>query len=971
MSAWRGISRDGKPGDASGAGEVRSREEFVQREMEEVFRDWAYKVSLYGAVIFMLLAPLDYISRPPDFVPFLLLRLATSITLVLLGRLVLRARKPSWRRFWVALGVFLAAAVIEIQIIRFQGDLSPYYAGQILLGVVTLGFIPTSFLFHNFIVGIIQTVYFLPLLLLGDIARTGDFIIRNYFLFFILGSTVLVSHIARRQLMMRIGLEYDLKIQEQSLESLVKERTRQLSEIAEDWRVTVDSTGDAIMRVNETGRVVRANLACVHLSGIPFRKLIGADATDFLGVLGLEPAAGPMVEVLHSGAHSRAEFWSAPLKRWYQVSADPTLVGNVFLAGAVVTIRDVTDSREMQQAILAAGKDWEETFNSIHEGITIHDRDFRIRRSNAAAQRLVGGERPLAGLPCHEIFHGLDRRIVDCPGRQAQESGQTVTTEFFEPHLGRHLEVTCLPRPQGGIIHVVHDITDRKRNLEEIREAGLRLQRILERAPFGVFMVDADFIVEFANPAILSITGYPREVFVGGCLRDFPGCAELGMADHLQAALQGVPFRLGPKGFHCMDGCRRIVGHFTGIPLEEGGSRKVLVFVEDVTELRDAEEEQERLNTLLLQAQKMESIGTLASGIAHDFNNILLAVIGLSDAAMERLAADHPAREDLESVVGAAERGTRLVQQMVAFSRQQDLKMTPVQLEALVRETARLLEHILPRDVSLAVADEGPLPQVLADAVQIEQVLMNLAVNARDAMPRGGSLAIRTAAATVLERDAAHPGIPAGRYVVMAVSDTGTGMEPKIMARIFDPFFTTKDADKGTGLGLATVYGIVCQHGGGIRVESEPGHGSTFFVYLPVEGDASTGGPPVAGGAESILLVEDDPSAMEVLSRKLVELGYRVVPAANGDEALALAAKAGPIDALLCDVVIPGMEARRLMEELRGRLPRLKVVFISGHPGEYLRRRGLVGDDDLLLTKALGPVNIARRLREELDRAVV
>ncbi len=822
--------------------EAGQRAEYVQTELEEVFRDWARKICWYGAVIFVLFFPLDYIGNPEHFRFFLTLRIAAGIALLGLGQLV-RHSRGRVLRFWVMLGAIMSSSVIEIMIMHFEGADSPYFAGQILLGVVTLGFLPSSFVFHNVIVGTIQVVYALPILLWGEVAHPRDFITRNYLLFVILGTTVLISHIARRLLSEKIGLTWDLTRQERLLESLVIQRTRQLANAADEWRVTVDSTGDAIMLLDEEGKVIKANLASVLLSRKQFSELIGSSAAQMLEAAGLSPAGSPVEEVRQSGTRARAEFWSPPFRRWFQVTAEPVTPEAITGGGAVLTVRDITDVRLMQQAIQSAGKDWEETFDSIHEGITIHDQHFRVVRYNSAVQKLVGAGHSLVGLRCDKIFHG-GGPVEDCPGRRAVASGRPVMSEFFEPHLGRYLEVTCLPRPHGGVIHVVRDITERQRNLAEIREAAVRRQFILERAPFGVFMVNADFVVEFANPAVLSITGYAREEFVGGCMRDLPSWAELGMKDYVPAALEGVPFRMGPESFHCAQGVRWIFGRFTGIPLEEEGKRKVLIFVEDITELKQAEEEQQRLNVLLLQAQKMESIGTLVSGISHDFNNVLLAVIGLSDAAMEMLPGDHPAHEYLTSVVGAAERGTDLVRQMLAFSRQQDLQIRLLDINELVQDVSRLLTHVLPRDVRLEVVPGEGLPEVMGDPGQIGQVLMNLVVNARDAMPGGGTLTIRTGATPVAERDPAHQGIAAGHYVTVEVCDTGTGMTPEVQSRIFDPFFTTKGPDRGTGLGLATAYGIITQHDGGIRVQSKPGQGSIFTVYLPAGGESPKATPP-------------------------------------------------------------------------------------------------------------------------------
>ena len=282
-----------------------------------------------------------------------------------------------------------------------------------------------------------------------------------------------------------------------------------------------------------------------------------------------------------------------------------------------------------------------------------------------------------------------------------------------------------------------------------------------------------------------------------------------------------------------------------------------------------------------------------------------------------------------------------------------------------------MLVHVIPKKIAVAVRDSGAVPPVVADPVQIGQVLMNLTVNARDAMPEGGAFSIEIGTASVVDNDLEQPGVAPGDYVLLTVRDTGTGMSPEVRARIFDPFFTTKEPGQGTGLGLATVYGIVSQHGGAVRVESEPGAGSQFFIYLPaVPGAATVSAPPAPRGVETILIVEDDALVRQLISRRLVELGYRVLEAADGEEALYLLEREGiRPDLLLCDIVLPGIGARQVAGVARARVSSIPVVFLSVHPESQLAQRGLLEPGDTVVAKSLGPEEIARRLRDALDGA--
>ncbi len=846
-----------------------TREEHVEQELERLFREWTVRTAPLGALIFLLIAPLDFISVPELAPRFLLYRLAVAAGLLLVWRMVGRVRHPLLVRAVLIAGVVLAAVTIEVMILSFGAFHSAYHDGMVLLAVTVLGFIPASVLFHSLVSGTIYGIYLVPLLLWGGEMQGRIFFTENYLFLAILGVTVLLRNLHRRSLRRELGLAYDLTTKERQLETEVAERTEELLRASTEWRAVFDSAGDLVILLDASGRVVKANRAASGLLRATPRDLVGTPAAALLRKEGLDGALIVLGIQQRSRRRSSCEVRHAPSGRWFLAAAEPIAAGLAQEGGAILTLRDISDFKFMEQAVSEARDDWEETFDSIREGITIHDQNCNVLRANAAARRLLGcGEAPLEGRKCYELFHGLEAPIGGCPSCESLRTRRPATVDLYEPHLGRYLEVTSLPRTGGGITHVVHDISERKRAMDDLNRSAERRQSILARAPFGVFIVNEDFRVESANPAMTTISGYGQQEFIGTFLGNLPGCMELGMAAQVQVALEGVPFQFGPASYHCHGG-RRIVGRFTGIPFDEDGRRKALIFVQDLTSLAVAEEERTRLNALLLQAQKMEAVGTLASGIAHDFNNILLAVIGLSDAAAERLEAGHPARPEIEAVIGAAERGSELVQQILAFGRRQELRMRPVDLRRLVQETRAMLVRVLPKQIVIRVAGgEGPLP-VVADPAQIGQVLMNLAVNARDAMPQGGTLSIQGGTVRVAEDDPAHPGVPPGCYALLAVRDTGAGMAPEVQARIFDPFFTTKEQGKGTGLGLATVYGIVSQHGGSVRIESAPGAGSAFFVYLPAApGDAAAAAVPVRGGPETLLLVEDEPLARQVIGRR-------------------------------------------------------------------------------------------------------
>lgn len=384
------------------------------------------------------------------------------------------------------------------------------------------------------------------------------------------------------------------------------------------------------------------------------------------------------------------------------------------------------------------------------------------------------------------------------------------------------------------------------------------------------------------------------------------------------------------------------------------------------------EPQRRQLEEQLRQAQKMEVAGRLAGGIAHDFSNLLTIITGYSQMVVDRLPARDPLRKDLEAVLEAAERATVLIRQLLAFSRPQMVQPEILDLDRLVARMYRMLRRVLGEDIELSVALQAQPGQIKADPGQIEQVILNLAVNAREAMPRGGKLIIRTGEVKVSRRKAqTRPGWRPGRYVLLEVSDTGAGMDAETRSRLFEPFFTTKAS--GTGLGLSTVYGIVQQHAGEIEVQSEVGKGASFCIYLPVAQEAARSGTPARAstlpkGAETILLVEDQAEVRRYARKMLRQQGYKVLDARSGPEALRVwKRRQGSIDMLLTDVIMPQMSGRELAQDLQAQRPQLKVLYMSGYADDVIARHGILDPATELLQKPFTPDSLGRKVRSLFD----
>jgi two-component system, cell cycle sensor histidine kinase and response regulator CckA len=512
---------------------------------------------------------------------------------------------------------------------------------------------------------------------------------------------------------------------------------------------------------------------------------------------------------------------------------------------------------------------------------------------------------------------------------------------------------------------------ERKRSEERARASEARLRVLIEQLPAVLWTVDRDLRFTSVLGTGLARLGLKPDEIVGASLHEYFETADqtfVPIASHRRAiAGEPVTFQVEWKGgsYAC---------HVEPLRGADGESQGAICMALDVTDRKRLEEQ-------FRQAQKMEAVGRLAGGIAHDFNNLLMVIQGYADLMTERLPADDPLQRNAGQIQVAAQRATSLTRQLLAFSRKQILDPKVLNIQSVVADMEEILHRLIGEDIELKTSAGSDLGLVKADRSQLEQVIMNLAVNARDAMPSGGRLIIETSNVDLDARFSSHPVMRTpGKYVMLTVTDNGCGMDAATQAHIFEPFFTTKEKGKGTGLGLATVYGIVKQSDGYIWVYSEPGHGTSFKVYLPRIAEERSAeilcslpdSDAIPRGFETVLLVEDENGVRELAREYLEKCGYEVIQASNGKEALELAASYGePIHLLMTDVVMPGMSGRELADRISRIRTDIRILYMSGYTEQAVVHHGIVEEDAILLQKPFTLPTLAAKLREILDEVTV
>jgi PAS domain S-box-containing protein len=672
---------------------------------------------------------------------------------------------------------------------------------------------------------------------------------------------------------------------------------------------------------------------------------------------------------------------------WISTSGVPILDERGRLLGYRGSSIDITARLQAEEALRASERFLANILDSIRDGISVLDTEYNILRVNPCMGQYFPDVLPLIGKRCYAAYHRRDKPCDICPVRESTETGQPVS-KVYGPRVGgktpKWVEIYAFPMMDPvtgkitGAIEYIRDVTQRQEAEEALRESERFLEAVFSSIQDGVNIIDRDYNIIRVNRAMEQ--AYPQAMPLAGkkCYAAYHGrdkvceiCPSRRTLETGQTAREVIS-ETGSTGelFRHID-----LFTFPLIDTSSGQMEGVVEYVRDITQQKNSEEALRRSEETLRHSQKMEAVGRLAGGVAHDFNNILTAIIGCCELLMTKFAPGDPRLEDTEEILNAAERAASLTRQLLAFSRKQIFSPKVLNLNDLIVDLDKMLRRLISEDIELVTLPEAELGEVMADPGQIEQVIINLVVNARDAMEPGGVITIETHNVILDEEyTRKQEGLLPGDYVMLAVSDSGRGMDETARLRVFEPFFTTKELGKGTGLGLSTVHGIIKQSGGHISVYSEVGQGTTFKIYLPrlSQQPRTEAATPFScaydRGSETILLVEDEEIVRQVARRILEKNGYNVIEAGSGKEALAVSRQAaGPIHLMLSDVVMSGMSGVEATAQLREQWPELKVLFMSGHTENCIVHHGVLDPGVAFIQKPFRQEQLVRKVREVLD----
>ena len=757
--------------------------------------------------------------------------------------------------------------------------------------------------------------------------------------------------------------------------------TRPLLARLQRLTLAIEQSPAAVLITDTDGRIEYVNRRFTEMSGYTAAEVMGQ--TPRLLKSGLTP---PSVYQQLWTTISAGQAWRGELCNrrkdgslyWHSASISPVRDEAGGVTGFVAVQEDITEQRQIREALERSERNHRRIVETASEGIWEVDAEHRTVFVNERLATMLGYEvREMLGRPVFD-FTDAEGRVIAEASRQRRRQGIREQQDFkLQRKDGSTLWVLMSTGPilgdageYLGALAMVTDLTERREAEAGIRQSEAWFRALIEESEDLISVLDEDGAFRYVSPSFERILGLRPVDLVGKPAFSFvhPDDLEKVVAVFSEGVNEAGTTRRLQFRFRHQDGTWRLIEGIGRSLFHDPVVRGAVINGRDITE-------RAALEAPFRQAQKLEAVGRMVGGVAHDFNNILAVILGTSEILQSDLAVDHPSHEDVAEIRRAAERGATLTRQLLAYSRQQVLLPRLLDLNALVRNLEGMLSRMIGEDVALVMRLQAGTAMVKADPGQLEQVLLNLAVNSRDAMPEGGQLLLETSVVELDEHYAAlHPPMAPGWYVSLTVSDTGSGMSEEVRSHAFEPFFTTKESGKGTGLGLATVYGIVKQSDGFVWLYSEPGRGTSFKIFLPMVSEAADPVRPAAAdapaslrGTETILIAEDN-TAVRMLTRKALERqGYTVLETTGADAMEVAGSHPGPIHLLLTDTVMPGVTGPALAAQLAEARPGLRVLHMSGYTDNAPLLTQVMASGGAFLQKPFTVASLARKVRSVLD----
>ena len=788
-----------------------------------------------------------------------------------------------------------------------------------------------------------------------------------------------------------------------TLRRVVRQRTRELQEELDrreraesalrasehKYRLLVDNLAQGIWHIDQDARTTFANPAMAAMLGYNAEEMAGRPLFDFMDARGVELATR-YFEARKDGVTERHdfEFLRKDGSRIYtSIETGPLLDEKGDFTGAIAGVQDVTALRATTEALRHSEANLHTLIESTDDIIALRNRTGEVVVSNGSFARLYHALFDVDMAPGAQVA----THLVDAERNRWDEIlAEVHTGDAYHMDYAREIDdkmryfaMSIYPVRSGGEIigssEFTREITDRVRAEESLRDSEARFRLAFENANVGVCLVGLDRQLLRVNERFCTMLGYERHELEGLTVDEIthPDYVAASTA-FIQRVAAGDRDDIEKVYLH-RDG-RHVWGRVNRSLVRDGDGKPLyyIAHVQDITERKQAEAERERLQEQLLQAQKMEAIGRLAGGIAHDFNNMLAVILLRAEMSLPLTGESTPLHYNLSSIHGTAQRSADLVRQLLGFARKQVIAPKSLDLNATIEGMLPMLQSLVGEGIALTWHPAAGLWRVKMDPAQIDQILANLCSNARDAVEGAGAIKIETA--NVVVEEAMHDAdgaLPAGDYVAFSVTDDGCGIDDALLPHIFEPFFTTKEVGKGSGLGLATVEGIVHQNHGHIQLVTAPGQGATFKILLPRQvtesgGDSRQTGDLAGGKGETILVVEDEPTLLEMTAEALEFLGYKVLSAGSLADARRLMEEHGDaLDLLVTDIVMPEVDGRQLARRLAELQPGLRVLFVSGYPADHATPRGTPDSDANFLQKPYSLHALAAKVREILDSAPV